>query len=124
MNPDHSKHCHCECPDEAIERIRELHKPITQTDDLVFCVGCEQEYPCLTIKALEGEKQMGIENKEFKRWNELGNLLNKAQNSIEMFADIVEIKMGAVDISNRGLIQEIENYRRDHPEMQTYKGER
>lgn len=38
------------------QRIRELHKPITHTDGMVSCVGCEQEYPCQTIQALEGEK--------------------------------------------------------------------
>ena len=55
----------------AIERVRELHKPVTSykgmdNDEIIGCYECEEtgsgreywvEYPCPTIKALDGEKQ-------------------------------------------------------------------
>ena len=49
---------------DAIERVRELHKPrIGYTGDLL-CIACESfhedskpvKYPCPTIKALDGEQ--------------------------------------------------------------------
>lgn len=55
---------------EAIQRVRELHKPVTSYkgihhDEIVGCYECEEtgsgreywvEYPCPTIKALNGEQ--------------------------------------------------------------------
>jgi hypothetical protein len=53
---------------DAIKRIRELHTPVTASgcgdheccspsDSEEFCSECQNyEYPCNTIKALEGEK--------------------------------------------------------------------
>ena len=56
---------------QAIERVRELHKPIDETNENGFvntvCSGCYDEdastgekfhdlYPCPTIKALDGEQ--------------------------------------------------------------------
>lgn len=46
---------------EAVERVRDLHKPFTyvwggEIRNSGLCVECEdQEYPCDTIKALDGE---------------------------------------------------------------------
>lgn len=41
---------------EAIQRVRKLHKPKTWKDGSVFCLAnCEQEYPCPTIQALDGD---------------------------------------------------------------------
>jgi hypothetical protein len=54
---------------QAIERVRELHKPVTSykgmdNDEIIGCIECEEtgsgreywvEYPCPTIKALYGE---------------------------------------------------------------------
>lgn len=41
--------------DEAVDRVRELHKPVENTG-LTECDGCKWIYPCETIKALDGEK--------------------------------------------------------------------
>ena len=52
---------------EAIKRVRELHKPVDTSkiwgmpDYGICCVACEVngmavEYPCPTIKALDGDK--------------------------------------------------------------------
>ena len=54
---------------EAIQRVRELHKPV-DIDDLgswIVCEGCSNQfiddeapyvnYPCATIKALDGETE-------------------------------------------------------------------
>lgn len=39
--------------DEILQRVRELHKPRTQEDGMVYCeANCEQEYPCSTIRVL------------------------------------------------------------------------
>jgi hypothetical protein len=65
MNPEHSQHCHCVCTElsplqEAIQRVRELHKPFGENDQ--WCDHCEvgqnsgyewADYPCDTIKALD-----------------------------------------------------------------------
>jgi hypothetical protein len=49
---------------EAIQRVRELHKPrIASFDGSLLCIACESfhehsgpvDYPCPTIKALNGE---------------------------------------------------------------------
>lgn len=39
---------------QAIGRIRELHKPIAE--DYQSCIECSWDYPCSTIKALDGEQ--------------------------------------------------------------------
>lgn len=48
--------------DEAIQRVRELHKPVDRLGELA-CEACfiesdgmTIEYPCPTIKALDGEQ--------------------------------------------------------------------
>ncbi len=55
---------------QAIQRVRELHKPVKSWKgidhtEIVGCYECEEtgsgreywvEYPCPTIKALDGEK--------------------------------------------------------------------
>lgn len=43
---------------EAIQRVRELHKPLQDKwlSDLRWCAICEVEYPCPTIQALDGEQ--------------------------------------------------------------------
>ena len=45
----------------AIQRVRELHKPFTYEWDGFqrvsgLCMECEQDCPCDTIKALDGEQ--------------------------------------------------------------------
>ncbi len=41
---------------DAINRVRELHKPyIYGNADGSSCSACDNEYPCPTIKALDGE---------------------------------------------------------------------
>lgn len=42
----------------AIKRVRELHFSIQDkfVATLLWCGNCEQEYPCQTIKALDGER--------------------------------------------------------------------
>lgn len=64
-----------ECLLESVQRVRELHKPIKNNEVLawwydkykpedLFCVECMQnsdteystDYPCPTIKALDGEQ--------------------------------------------------------------------
>jgi hypothetical protein len=42
----------------AIKRVREIHNPLQDKwlDDLQWCAICEVEYPCSTIKALDGEQ--------------------------------------------------------------------
>jgi len=41
----------------AIQRVRELHKPIQLDKDWgEHCEYCDQDYPCGTIKALGGEQ--------------------------------------------------------------------
>lgn len=45
----------CGCDEnhyEAIERIREIHKPDTQPYGV--CVDCDRDWPCVTIQAIEG----------------------------------------------------------------------
>jgi len=56
---------------QAIERVRELHKPIQSLkgknhEPIMGCLECEEtgsgreylvEYPCPTIKALDGEQE-------------------------------------------------------------------
>lgn len=79
-NPEHHDTCNCVCTDieplieqlekmvriakkidEAVNRVRELHKPFTyvwggEIRSSNLCVECEdQDYPCDTIKALDGE---------------------------------------------------------------------
>jgi hypothetical protein len=41
---------------EAIQRVRKLHSPIQDkfVVTLSWCFSCEQDYPCPTIKALDG----------------------------------------------------------------------
>jgi hypothetical protein len=46
---------------EAIQRVRELHKPTdcdcpVHSTDEIWCKNCYQDFPCLTIKALDGEQ--------------------------------------------------------------------
>lgn len=43
---------------EAIQRVRKLHSPIQDkfVVTLSWCFSCEQDYPCPTIKALDGEQ--------------------------------------------------------------------
>lgn len=43
-----------EAQDEAIQRVRELHKPYW--NEIVFCQTCDYPYPCDTIRALDGEQ--------------------------------------------------------------------
>lgn len=47
---------------EAVERVRELHKPVVMYTNQTFCDHCWDEdlqmyykYPCPTIKELDGE---------------------------------------------------------------------
>jgi hypothetical protein len=48
----------------AVKRVRELHKPVTPTNDEAYCAVCCDGgdycdltiYPCETIKALDGEQ--------------------------------------------------------------------
>lgn len=42
----------------AIARVRELHFSIQDkfVATLLWCGNCEQEYPCSTIQALDGEQ--------------------------------------------------------------------
>lgn len=52
---------------DAIERVRDLHRPdkpylgatdarsVTADKLITPCYSCEQEYPCSTIRALDGE---------------------------------------------------------------------
>ena len=42
----------------AIKRVREIHNPLHDKwlSDLRWCAICEVEYPCGTIKALDGEQ--------------------------------------------------------------------
>lgn len=45
----------------AIERVRELHKPVNyhsnnHKGEIAICLECKEKYPCPTIKALDGEK--------------------------------------------------------------------
>ena len=61
MNLTHSQYCHCECPDtSAMQRIRDLHKPVLNNQELVCQVcladGGEEAmiYPCDTIIVLNG----------------------------------------------------------------------
>ncbi len=40
----------------AIQRVRELHKPIQLSPEWGdHCEHCDQDFPCATIKALDGE---------------------------------------------------------------------
>lgn len=43
---------------KVLTRIRELHSPVDagDPDGYLWCGVCRQMYPCLTIKALDGEK--------------------------------------------------------------------
>jgi hypothetical protein len=49
---------------KAIKRVRDLHIPRTAYDGSLVCVACESfyedsgavDYPCPTIKALDGEQ--------------------------------------------------------------------
>ena len=46
---------------EAIQRVRELHKPFEMKIPygiVIRCKGCEcyEDYPCPTLKALDGEQ--------------------------------------------------------------------
>jgi hypothetical protein len=42
---------------EAIQRVRELHKSVQLDLEWGFhCEYCDQDYPCGTIKALDGEQ--------------------------------------------------------------------
>lgn len=42
---------------KAIQRVQELHKPIQLDKDWgEHCEYCDQDYPCGTIKALDGEQ--------------------------------------------------------------------
>ena len=43
---------------EAIQRVRNIHIPLHDKwlGDLRWCAICEVEYPCSTIKALDGEQ--------------------------------------------------------------------
>lgn len=59
-----------ECLLESVQRVRELHKPVKSWKgidhtEIVGCYECEEtgsgreywvEYPCPTIKALDGEQ--------------------------------------------------------------------
>lgn len=45
----------------AIQRVRELHQPIFEPImesqiGVHWCSGCDEVYPCSTIKALDGEQ--------------------------------------------------------------------
>jgi len=40
---------------EAIQRVRELHE-LTHAVKTIWCDYCDVEYPCDTIKALDGEQ--------------------------------------------------------------------
>ena len=42
----------------AIERVRELHSISVAMQDPRKCVGCDNNYPCPTIKALDDEDGM------------------------------------------------------------------
>jgi hypothetical protein len=45
---------------KAVERVRELHKEHIFTGlggTYVECRCCERDYPCATIKALDGEQE-------------------------------------------------------------------
>lgn len=49
--------------EEAIQRVRELHKPCDCRDDYPLldgvcnvCMDCDEQHPCPTIKALDGEQ--------------------------------------------------------------------
>jgi len=42
---------------KAVERVRELHKSVQLDLEWGFhCEYCDQDYPCGTIKALDGEQ--------------------------------------------------------------------
>ncbi|NBW22914.1 MAG: hypothetical protein EBR82_84715 [Caulobacteraceae bacterium] len=44
---------------QAIARVRDLHKPEKCDPDCctdIVCAGCQYNYPCPTIKALDGEQ--------------------------------------------------------------------
>ena len=46
---------------DAIQRVRDLHKPATYADGVVACMAenCHEShanYPCETIRALDGEQ--------------------------------------------------------------------
>jgi len=59
-----------ECLLESVQRIRELHKEVDANDsvcgdpdccgeyieDWTMCQECYEDYPCKTIKALDGEQ--------------------------------------------------------------------
>lgn len=42
---------------ESIKRVRDLHAPEEQPSEITnktYCAECQYEYPCLTIKMLDG----------------------------------------------------------------------
>jgi hypothetical protein len=72
MNPEHSEYCNCECPEgnsfnklqETLNRVRMVHV-YDVVDDTAFCKACPndepdgykwQEWPCETMRALEGSE--------------------------------------------------------------------
>lgn len=42
--------------EKSIQRVRDLHRPVTLGEAGVFCEHCDQDHPCITIKALDGEQ--------------------------------------------------------------------
>jgi len=66
QQPDHSTSCQCVCTEvneleEAIQRVRELHKAIYISPNEYVCelctdiIGSYRDYPCETIKALDND---------------------------------------------------------------------
>lgn len=44
---------------QAIERVRELHKPVDLGSGYIECSECmASEHPCRTIRALDGEQDV------------------------------------------------------------------
>ena len=85
-NPLHSEYCNCECPagnsyaklEETLNRVRRLHTMQTR-DGVSWCMACLDpdvfdnfaEWPCDTIKALQGDSD---------DWDKIGEVVRYLDN--------------------------------------------